>query len=66
MLDGEVVFYSKRGIDYHSYCFAHAVLRALEGETIRTRLVEHNLLNCNDCSKFGSPQSHELGSLRRD
>jgi hypothetical protein len=50
-----------------NYCFAHAVLRALESEQIKTKLVESYLSPpCDDCTNFGDPQSHELSSLRRE
>lgn len=47
------------------YCFAHAVLRALEGENTRVQLITDAFPNaCDDYKNFGPPQKHNLGSLR--
>lgn len=51
--------------EWKTYCFPHAVLRALEGEKIRTKLESERAEYCDDCKDFGDPQSYELGSLRR-
>jgi len=56
----------KKQYEYKVYCFPHAVLRALEGEHVKAKVVsEHGRLGCDDCFDFGPPQPHELGSLRR-
>lgn len=65
-----VAFYTEEYINgkwkWGNYCFAHAVLRALEGEKVKTKLAEvYLVLECDDCLNFGEPQSHELSSLRR-
>ena len=64
-----VTFYTqnptKDSLNYYSYCFAHAVLRALEGENVRTSLEADSYTKCDDCTSFGKPQYHHLSNLRR-
>jgi hypothetical protein len=53
------------GWKWGHYCFAHAVLRALEGEQIKMKL-ESESMRCDDCDIFGSPNTHDLSiRLRR-